>query len=289
MSIDLEDWHHPLLVRRSLREVPTTSRIVEATQPLLALLARHGARATFFCVGEVLQRHPMLVQRIHGAGHEIAFHGMDHSPLWDLEPAGFETELIEFGRMARGILGDDTRIRGFRAPTFSLDRRTRWALPILARNGYAYDSSVFPMRGPLYGVPDAPLGPYRIDLEDPSRTDPTSALTEFPPAVCRIAGLPLPVGGGVYLRLLPSWLVVRLLKRINHDRPFVIYVHPWETDGDTPRVQMRAMARMATYPGIERALGKVERLLKTFRFTTVAEIVDHWNERRPADARETTC
>jgi polysaccharide deacetylase family protein (PEP-CTERM system associated) len=289
LSIDLEDWHHPLLVHRNLACTPKTSRIVESTEPLLSLLKRYGVRATFFCVGEILEQQPGLVQRIHGLGHEIAFHGMRHRPLWNSSPAEFDAELGDFDRLGRQVLGQDLRIRGFRAPTFSLDQRTGWALPILARRGYLYDSSVFPMRGPLYGVPNAPVGPYRISFDDPSAVDPESSLTEVPPAVCRIAGIRIPVGGGVYLRLLPMSLLVRLLGRINEERPFIIYIHPWETDPETPRVRMPAMARFATYPGIQHGLRKVERLLNTFRFTTVAEVVERLSTGPNTATREATC
>jgi hypothetical protein len=146
------------------------------------------------------------------------------------------------------------------------------------------------MRGPLYGVAHAPLAPYRVHLNDPAEVDPDSALIEAPPAVFQISGLRIPVGGGVYLRLLPSRLIVSLLKRINKSRPFVLYVHPWETDPGTPRVPMQAMARFATYPRIRPTLGKLEKLLSRFRFTTVAEMIDHWNNHSSSTAaREATC
>lgn len=289
LSIDLEDWYHPYLVQPHLQGNPMTPRVVEATEPLLALLKQHGVRATFFCVGEVVAQHPGLVRRIHHLGHEIAFHGMDHRPLWDLNPDEFEAELVEFDLLAHRVLGQDVSIRGYRAPTFSLDHRTSWALPILARRGYRYDSSVFPRRGPLYGVPRAPVAPYRIADDDPAVVEPKSVLTEIPPAVCELLGVRLPVAGGVYLRLLPLGLVVNLLKRINTERPFVIYVHPWETDPGTPRVLMPTLARFATYGGIRHTLAKLERLLSMFRFTTVDDTLERWNKRPEAGSQEAKC
>jgi polysaccharide deacetylase family protein (PEP-CTERM system associated) len=274
LSIDLEEWYHPQLVQPHLRGTTKTNRVAEAAARLLDLLDEHGVRATFFCVGEVLDGNPELARRIHESGHEVGFHGMTHRPLGDLGPAGFERELDEFALLTRRLLGESVRISGFRAPTFSLDRRTSWALPMLVRRGYAYDSSVFPMRSPLYGVAGAPLGPYRVDMNDPAIVDPESPLTEIPPAVLRFLGVRMPVAGGIYLRMLPLGLVTRMLRRVERERPFVLYVHPWETDPGTPRVALPWMARLATYHGIPAMLRKLDRILSTFRFTTVAEVVE---------------
>lgn len=289
LSIDLEDWYHPLLVQPYLRGDEQETRVVEATQPLLALLKQHHVRATFFCVGEILERHPQLVQEIYEQGHEIAFHGMTHTPLWNLTPGEFEAEVEDFQKLAARILDQRLAVRGFRAPTFSLDSGTKWALPILARNGFAYDSSVFPMRGPLYGVPAAPVRPYRISEEDPGQTDEESPLLEFPPAVCEIQGIRIPAAGGVYLRLLPMPLLVKLLELINRDRPFVLYVHPWETDSTTPRLRLKPFERLATYYGLDSTLSKLDRLLSTFQFTTMHEVVSNWVGLRSSSTQEAEC
>ena len=289
LSIDLEDWYHPLLVQPFLRGNEQESRVVEATQPLLALLKQHQVRATFFCVGEILERHPRLVQDIQEQGHEIAFHGMSHRPLWNLTPGEFEAEVEDFLELTRRVLARGLTVRVFRAPTFSLDPRTTWALPILARHGFSYDSSVFPMRGPLYGVPAAPVSPYRISEENPGEIDEESPVLEFPPAVVEIQGIRIPAGGGVYLRLLPLPILVKLLELINRDRPFVVYVHPWETDPGTPRMRLEPFARFATYYGLGSTLSKLDRLLSTFRFTTMHEVVEGWVGLRPSATQEAEC
>lgn len=274
LTIDLEEWWHPQLVRSHVRGAERTGRVVAATERLLELLARHGVRATFFCVGEVVAAQPDLARRIRDAGHEIGFHGMTHRPLPELGPDGFARELDEFADLVREVLGADARVRGFRAPTFSLDRRTAWALPLLVERGYTYDSSVFPLRGPLYGVGGAPLAPYRIGMSDPAVVDPASPLTEAPPAVLRMLGLRVPVAGGVYLRAWPLSVTLAALGRIQRERPFVLYVHPWETDSGTPRVALPAAARLATYHGIRDTHAKLDRILGEFRFAPLAEILE---------------
>jgi len=289
LSIDLEDWFHPLLVQPFVEGVERKSRVLEASRPLLELLNRHDVRATFFCVGEVVERHPELVQEIQSRGHEIGFHGMTHRPLWDLSPSEFEAEVSDFEQLAAQILGKARAIRGFRAPTFSLDAQTAWALPILAKWGYSYDASVFPMKGPLYGVPSAPVDPYRISVGDPGAIDAKSPLLEFPPAVCEVMGIRIPVGGGFYLRLMPLPLLIRLLELINRDRPFVLYVHPWEMDPATPRMSLKPFARFATYYGLGSTLSKLDRLLTRFRFTAVDKVVQDWIDQSPVPTPEAEC
>ena len=289
LSIALAAWSHPQLVPPQLRGMTRISRVTSATEPLLELLERYRTRATFFCVGEVVEAQPELIRRIHQRGHEVAFHGMKHRRLSELGPDDFEAELEEFQELIRQVLGPEARVLGFRAPTFSLDRDTAWALPILQRWGYLYDSSVFPMRVALYGLQDAPLAPYRIAFDNPAAVDPESALTEVPVAVARIGRYRLPVGGGVYFRFLPVSWSTRLLERVRRDGPVVLYLHPWETDPQTPRVRLGPAARLATYHGIDRALGKLERLLGRFRFTTIAALVRHTTLASTTAHKEPTC
>lgn len=281
LSIDLEDWWHAELVRRHLVDEPTESRVVGSTVPVLELLARYHVRATFFVVGDVMRRHPDLIRRVYEGGHEIGCHGMSHRPLWELTPESFHEELAAFDQLSRRVLGTAARIRGFRAPTFSLDRRTRWALPLLVKRGYQYDASVFPVRGPLYGLPEAPLGIYPLGLDDPAREDPGGPLLEFPPATYPFRRWRIPVGGGAYLRLAPRALLLRLLKGVGAKQPFLLYIHPWETDPEIPRVRLPVWAGLVTYYGIGSALKKLELLLQTFRFTTLHESLEAWQRRLP--------
>jgi polysaccharide deacetylase family protein (PEP-CTERM system associated) len=273
LSVDLEEWYHPELVRDRLGHEPHASRVGPATDRLLDLLARSGTAATFFCVGEVAEREPDLLRRIDAAGHEIAFHGWRHQRLDELDPDRFAAELGRFDELLSALLGPGRRAAGFRAPTFSLARPTAWALGVLARHGYRYDSSVFPLRGPLYGVAGAPLGAYRVALDEPARVEPGSPLIEVPVAIWERAGVRLPAGGGAYLRLLPRPILERLLDGIAARRPIVLYVHPWETDPGTPRLPLPRWARLATYAGIDSSLAKLDALLGRFRFGRIDHLV----------------
>jgi polysaccharide deacetylase family protein (PEP-CTERM system associated) len=232
-------------------------------------------RATFFVLGDVMQHHPALIQAIHAEGHEIGCHGWSHRPLWSLDAERWALELETFDREAGALLPVE-EIVGFRAPTFSLDARCPWALSLLEERGYRYDSSIFPLRTPLYGHADAPLAPYRLAPAALTTDHPMRAgLVEFPLSVVRGAGVTIPVAGGVYLRMLPQFVWLGLLRQINQQgRPFVIYLHPWEADTGTPRVPgLGALGRLATYYGLGGTLHKLEALLRSFRLAPLRQVL----------------
>lgn len=261
LTVDVEDWHHPELVRHRARADGAAPSVVEeGTLALLELFRRHGARGTFFVLGEVASRRPALVRRIAEAGHEIACHGMTHRPLWALDPESFRRELREFRAAIRDALGHDP-VTGFRAPTFSLDRSTAWALRVLAEEGFTWDSSVFPRRVRMYGVDGAPLGAYRPALDDPARHDPHGPIAEIPVTVVRAFGGRLPVAGGFYLRALPFGFVLGALARAARERACVLYIHPWECVARLPRIALPPWDALITYHGLGGVPGKLDRIL----------------------------
>ena len=273
LTIDVEDWYHPQLVRHYVPAGECQPQIEQSTMALLDMLQEHACKATFFVVGEVVKCHPRLVETILKQGHELGCHGMSHRPLWQLTPDQFRSELEEFSNVLNQAVGG-VQVIGFRAPTFSLDNRTRWALPILADFGYHYDSSIFPSRTPLYGVAGSPLVPYRLSAQDVRFADEKGPVLEFPMSVWTWAGVRLPVCGGFYLRALPLAFVHACLRQINQQRPFAIYVHPWEAFVDTPRVRLPLLSRWVTYYNIGDMRRKLENLLGSFSFAPMKTVLE---------------
>jgi len=270
MSIDLEEWYHSEVVegRRS-----SFSQVEEATKPILDLLDRYRTKASFFIVGEVAEQNPRLIQSIFERGHEIGCHTFSHKLVWNLDEDLFREELGHFHSVMEKILGR-IKIKGFRAPCFSIDNRNKWALKVLLDFGYEYDASIFPLKlNPLYGISGAPTRPYRISFEDVRKEDPQSPLMEFPLCPLVIGKLKIPISGGFYLRALPPFFLHWGLRRINRSQPFMVYFHPWEGYEKTPRFKLPLYNRVITYYGIRSALGKLEFLLKHFRFTRVDQIL----------------
>jgi polysaccharide deacetylase family protein (PEP-CTERM system associated) len=270
LAIDTEEWFHSELLGG---QRPPLFQAPEATQHVLDLLDRYQTKGSFFIVGEVAERHPELVRHIFEKGHEIGCHGFSHHPLWKLNEGLLREELRRFHSVMEEILGK-VSIKGFRAPCFSLDNRTKWALKVLAEFGYQYDASIFPVKlNPHYGVNGAPIHPYRISLKDVREEDPSSPLVEFPTPPLRLWKFRIPIAGGFYLRLFPSPFLRWGLKRINRDQPFLLYFHPWEGFSKTPRLKLSRLNHFISYYGISSALKRLESLLNHFKFSRVDHVL----------------
>jgi polysaccharide deacetylase family protein (PEP-CTERM system associated) len=239
------------------------SRIEPQTERILSMLERAGARATFFVLGWVADRHPALIRRIAAAGHEIGSHGLAHVRVRDQSAAVF----AEDARRSRDLLEDiaGVPVRGYRAASFSIDRRTPWAFDRLAEAGYRYSSSVYPIRHDHYGWPEAPRRPFR-----PS----AAGVPEIPIATIRLFGRNLPCGGGGYFRLLPYFLSRRSLGRLNREgAPAVFYLHGWELDAGQPMPSgVPARARLRHCLNLQRMEARFVRLLADFRWARLDEV-----------------
>ncbi|MFC2066158.1 DUF3473 domain-containing protein [Chloroflexota bacterium] len=271
LTIDVEPWHTAELVGKHLPE-PQEDQIEEAVRPILDLLDKYGTKATFFMLGIAAEKCPAIVSEIYQKGHEVASHAYSHKTLHTLGEREFEMELKKSAKLLESITG--AKPVGFRAPSFSIDDSTRWAFRVLEENGFKYDSSIFPVKTMLYGVPEAPLHPYRPSIADVAQDNPNGKIVEFPLTVLRL-GRNIPVAGGFYLRILPLWFLKFAIRRVNKTRAAVIYIHPWETYPGTPRLNsMPLFPRFVTYYGINSALAKLEGLLKEFEFKPLCEFLD---------------
>jgi len=259
MSVDVEDYFQVealsgVVSRGEWDSFPR--RVVSNTDRLIDLFAETGARATFFTLAWVAERHPDLIRRIVAGGHELASHGLDHTRVDRQTPEIFRADL----QRSRAILEDTggVSIRGYRAASFSIGARNLWAFDILEDEGYAYSSSIYPVRHDLYGMPDAPRTPFK---PHPGK------LIEIPLTTVRRFGRNLPCAGGGYFRLLPYWLSRANLRRVQHqDRSSCIfYMHPWEIDPDQPRVAgLSLKSRFRHYVNLGTMESRLRRLLNEF-------------------------
>jgi polysaccharide deacetylase family protein (PEP-CTERM system associated) len=266
LTVDVEDYFHvsalaPHIDRGSWDTRPC--RVERNVGRLLDLFEANGAHATFFTLGWVADRYPQLVRRIVDAGHELASHGYAHRRASEQAAPEFREDV----RRAKALLEDvaGRRVRGYRAPSFSIDRRNEWAFDVLQEEGYSYSSSVYPVRHDHYGMPDAPRFPYRA----------RPGLLEIPLTTTQWLGRNLPAGGGGYFRLLPYGVSRWALRRVNAiDRhPAVFYLHPWEIDPEQPRViEASAKARFRHYVNLSRTESRLRRLLRDFRWARMDEV-----------------
>lgn len=269
MSVDVEDYFQVsglASVAPRDRWESFERRVDTNTTRLLDIFDECGVTATFFVLGWVAERHPDLVRRIADAGHELASHGHTHDLVYDLTPAQFREDVRRTKRTIEHAGG--TEVFGYRAPSFSITKRTLWALDVLIEEGYRYDSSIFPVRHDRYGIPDANPRLHVIERD-------AGRIVEVPPATVRFAGTHVPVAGGGYFRLLPyawtRWGIARL-NRIE-ERPAVFYLHPWEVDPQQPRLPATGLSRVRHYYNLDQTESRLRRLLRTFPFGPVRDVV----------------
>lgn len=267
LTIDVEDWYHVCGLANEPVVRQTEWRVEQNIDRLLPLLARHGARATFFVLGSVAEAIPALVPRISAEGHEIASHGFSHRLVYNLTEEEFREEIRKTGY----ILSSQSGVSpvGFRAPQWSLSRsRTPWAFDVLAQEGYLYDSSCTPL--PVIGEPRGNRSPHKLDtLNGP--------IWEIPPLVTATPVMNLPTGGGWGLRTFPMWLIERTVKMANKKgEPGVFFLHPREMEADGPRVGLSAIGAFAAYGPRSDVTSRLEQLLVHHQFTTLRNLVNIW-------------
>jgi polysaccharide deacetylase family protein (PEP-CTERM system associated) len=268
MSIDVEDWFHVENLRcvvsreswnrRELRVERTMDRMLE-------LMAARDVKATCFVLGWVAERTPGLVRRLAAAGHEVASHGYHHELVHELTEGEFVADVRRSKDVLEGITGE--RIRGYRAPSFSL---TDWAIPLLEEAGFEYDSSFFPttVTRNRYGKPTTLEGSDGLRLGN-------GGLAEVPLSCLQFGGQALPWAGGGYFRLLPYRLFKSGVERIlDSGKPYIFYIHPWELDSGQPRVAgLGRSQRIRHYLNLEKTESRWTALLTDFRWTTIADLL----------------
>jgi polysaccharide deacetylase family protein (PEP-CTERM system associated) len=266
LTIDVEDYFQvsafaPCIARDDWDRLPC--RVERNVATILELLSGKGVKATFFCLGWIAERYPALVRRLADEGHEVASHGFAHRRATEQTPDEFLDDIIRAKALLEDVSG--CAVQGYRAPSFSVGDDNRWAFDCIARAGYRYSSSIYPIRHDHYGVPDAPRFAHEVQ----------PGLFELPVATVRMLNANWPAGGGGYFRLLPYRVSRWALQRINgvDRRPAMFYFHPWELDPDQPRVHgAGAKARFRHYLNLERMRPRLARLLHDFQWGRVDHV-----------------
>lgn len=269
-TIDVEDYFQVEAFAGLIDRATWTGfelRVERNTHRLLDLLDRHSVSGTFFILGWVAERLPGLVREIAARGHEVASHGMSHRPVYTQTPAVFREETLRSKSLLEDLVGRE--VMGYRAATYSITRKSLWALDTLCEAGFRYDSSIFPMRHDLYGIPDANPVPHVLTAPAGGR------IVEFPISVWKRGPFKLPVAGGGYFRLFPYGITRWGLGRINAEgRAFVFYLHPWEVDPAQPRIPNTGLkTRLRHYLNLGRTEARLEELFGDFSFATMRAVL----------------
>ena len=262
LTIDLEEWYHALFSQNSPSKDKQIfeDRVKSTIDIVLGVLDKKDCYATFFVLGELVNKYPEMIKRIADDGHEIGVHGYSHKQVCEMSVEEFRHELRECKRLIQKVLSKDPV--SFRAPAFSLKLDMIWAFQVLEEEGFKFDSSIFPTLNPLYGDIKAPREPFM-----------KGAIKEFPPTTLNVMGLPLPVAGGFYFRAFPLALIKYGIKNcIKREVPFMLYLHPWEFDPGHPMpIDITFRERITHYHNLVDTLKKLEYLLDRYKFTSIAE------------------
>lgn len=270
LTIDVEDYYQVSAFESVVRydDWPRfESRVERNTRRILELLDQAGVKATFFVLGWVAERHPELVRAIRDRGHEIGSHGYAHQRITTQTPEQFREETRRSKQLLEDAVG--CPVIGYRAASYSITKKSLWALDILREEGFRYDSSIFPVRHDRYGIPGYERFCHRL------RRNGGEDLIEFPISTVKLAGVNIPIAGGGYLRIFPYSLIRWGIRRINmqEKQPAVIYLHPWELDPDQPRLRGSWLSRFRHYHHLEKTETRFRRLLTDFRFETMAGVL----------------
>lgn len=253
LTVDLEDWFQVYNFSQVIKFEDwhkQECRIVNNTLKLLDILDKHNTKATFFVLGWIAEKFPKLIKEIHTRGHEIACHGYNHKPIYLMSPEEFETDIDKAVKAIKNACG--IRPIGYRAPSFSITKKTLWALDILHKKGFTYDSSMIPVSHPDYGIKGIPKKPFKI-----------RGITEIP----LTTSFGLPVGGG-YFRTYPYWLTNFLLR---NNKNAIFYIHPWEFDPKMPRFKLPLLKRFRHYVGLRKTNIRFKKLIRNFKFSKLSD------------------
>lgn len=268
MSVDVEEWFQVgafegVIAREDWPNL--TARIEQNIDCVLHMFDEAGIKATFFTLAWIAERYPALVRRIADCGHEIASHGCTHDRVFHFQPAEFSMDVARSKAVLEDVSGQE--VLGYRAPSFSIDKRSPWAHGLLAEAGYGYSSSVAPIVHDHYGWRESPRFAWKPLLEDD--------FIELPVSTASVSGRIVPAGGGGFFRAYPYALSRMLLQRINAERrPAIFYFHPWEIDPGQPFVRRAPFkSRLRHYLNLSQMQAKLGRLLKDLQWTRVDEIV----------------
>lgn len=258
-TIDLEDWYQGIGIEAN--QWPSfEKRIRIGHDKLLNLLSKKNIKATYFILGKLIEENPELIKEIIAEGHEIGCHTYNHKAIYDMDPVSFREEMQLCNRLINDL---GSSYKGFRAPFFSIDKRSWWALAILKEEGFLYDSSIYPGDNKRTGIPGYPAEIHQLD----------NKLWEVPVSTFKLLGFD-PGLGGAYFRILPYALFKYKMQQINKLRPGIFYIHPWELDPNHPYIPgLSKRIQYTHYYNLKSTEKKIERLLNDFDFAPLMDII----------------
>ncbi len=266
MTVDVEDYFQVSAFENTIAKSDWDNlslRVETNTYRLLALFAEYNVKSTFFTLGWVAERCPDLIKAIVEQGHELASHGYSHQRATEMTKSQFCEDVAKSKKILEDISGQ--KIKGYRAPSFSVNDGNTWVYQVLVDLGFEYSSSTYPIEHDLYGVPTWP----RFKYQRPE------GIIEIPLPTIRKNSVNTGIGGGGYFRLYPYWLSKQRIDNYlkAEQQPYSFYFHPWEIDPDQPKVSGAPFkSKLRHYLNLSRMEGKIVQLLKDYQWDTMGNV-----------------
>jgi polysaccharide deacetylase family protein (PEP-CTERM system associated) len=267
MTVDVEDYFQVSAFEKTVSrpdwdKIP--HRVENNTNRILDQFAENSVKATFFMLGWVAERYPLLIKRIIEEGHELASHGYYHIRATQQTPTEFRDDISKTKKLLEDLAG--VEIKGYRAASYSIDAGNLWAIDELAETGHQYSSSIYPIKHDLYGMPEAPRFPFKHE---------GSGLLEIPITTVMLGKQKLPCGGGGFFRLFPYSYSRWAINRINNTekQSALFYFHPWEIDANQPRFKNAPWkSRFRHYHNLNKMEARLQRLMQEFSWGRMDQI-----------------
>ena len=266
MTVDVEDYFQVSAFEEVINKDSWDSqqlRVGQNTHRLLDLFAEHNVKSTFFTLGWVAKRCPEVIKPIVSEGHELASHGFEHQRATTMTRTQFEKDVYDSKAILEDVSG--SAIKGYRAPSFSVNDSNTWVYEVLVEQGFIYSSSTYPIEHDLYGVPSWPRFKYQR----------VEGITELPIPTIRKKNTNVGIGGGGFFRLYPYWLSKkRILSFMESETaPYSFYFHPWEIDPEQPYIKnANWRSKFRHYINLSRMESKIEMLLKDFNWGSMYDV-----------------
>lgn len=276
MTIDWEDFGQLNYFYNSGVITDPLDNIDRQTSIILDLFSSTGTKATFFILGMLAKSKPGLVKKIKSHGHEIALHGNNHLNFLHLDRIQAKKDIEDGLKLVEDISG--SKIFGFRAPFFSINESNLFVLEILSEMDFLYDSSIFPMKLPRYGIRGFDTRDSLINFSNGGK------IVELPMSIYETNKFSIPISGGGYFRVLPYFLLNYFFRKISEsDGNAMIYMHPYEFDNELIRfsdnfpkefkISFQKIIRKNIYWNLFRnsIIEKIHKLSKQYTYITCQE------------------
>jgi len=238
LTIDVEDWFHLDYFQECVVE-PKQS-CLDGLIKFISALDRAGVKGNFFFLDEIALDNRQLIADLSAKGHGIGSHGGGHVRPLTLRPDEYVRTLRRSYSILRSMVPADKAI-GYRAPCFSMDDER---LALVEEVGFDYDSSYIQFsQHPLYGRISTNTF-YKVDDGIYKR----GGFFEFEVTTVAVFGWRVPIAGGGYLRILPSFVFSTLFLKVLRERKnYNFFIHPFELSCARPPLNDTGFLKKARF------------------------------------------